>query len=81
MIQAKGRLLAAFALTGAAAFAAGSARVEGREIRVEFDGSMHSRLVAVGRGEERAIGDFGPSEFIRISGGGRPGFRAPKPEA
>jgi alpha-galactosidase len=49
-------------------FAAEGARVDGKNIRIEFDGNMHSRVVAVLAGQERVIGDFTPSEYIRISG-------------
>jgi len=51
-----------------AGFAAGGARVDGQNIRIEFDSEMHSRVVAVWGGQERVIGDFTPSDFIRISG-------------
>ncbi|PYT23235.1 MAG: hypothetical protein DMG57_32690 [Acidobacteria bacterium] len=37
-------------------------------IRIEFDGSMHSRVVASLAGRERVMGDLTPSEIIRISG-------------
>ena len=53
---------------GAPGFAAEPARVEGKNIRVEFDDTMHSRVVASLGGQERVVGDFAPSEFIRISG-------------
>ena len=53
---------------GAPGFAAEGERVDGQNIRLEFDGNMHSRVVAVLAGQERVIGDFTPSEFIRISG-------------
>jgi alpha-galactosidase len=49
-------------------FAAEGARVDGQNIRIEFDGHMHSRVVAMLAGQERVIGDFTPSEFIRVSG-------------
>jgi alpha-galactosidase len=54
-------------LMGAPGFAAEPARVEGKNIRLEFDGIMHSRVVASLGGQERVVGDFAPSEFIRIS--------------
>ena len=59
--------LVLIAWSGAPGFAEG-ARVDGKHIRIEFDGNMHSRVVAVLGGQERAIGDFSPSEFIRVSG-------------
>src|SRR6476620_3040946 len=55
-------------LMGAPGFAAEPARVEGKNIRVEFDDTMHSRVVASLGGQERVVGDYAPSEFIRISG-------------
>ena len=55
------------ALTSAPVFAADTARVDGQNIRIEFDGKMHSRVVAVLAGLESVIGDFSPSEFIRVS--------------
>ncbi|HZT32237.1 MAG TPA: glycoside hydrolase family 36 protein [Bryobacteraceae bacterium] len=67
MNRAKRLVLVCLALTGAG-FAAAATRVEGKSIRVEFDGSMHSRLVAILDGKERVMGDFTPSEFIRVSG-------------
>src|ERR1039457_1231242 len=56
------------AWAGAPGFAAEGARVDGQNIRIEFDGNMHSRVVAVRAGQESVIGDFTPSEFIRVSG-------------
>jgi alpha-galactosidase len=49
-----------------AAFADDRARVTGKSIQIEFDGSMHSRVVALFAGQERVICDFTPSEFVRI---------------
>ena len=60
--------LVAIAWAGAPGFAAEGARVDGNNIRIEFDGHMHSRVVAVLAGQEHVIGDFAPSEFIRVSG-------------
>src|SRR5689334_7182159 len=59
--------LVAFGL-GGSAFAATGLRVAGRNIRIEFDGALHSRVVALIDGQERILGDFTPSEFLRISG-------------
>jgi len=56
------------ACLGAAGLAAQNVRVDGRNIRIEFDRQMHSRVVALFAGRERVIGDFTPSEFIRVSG-------------
>jgi alpha-galactosidase len=61
-------IIAFLALMGVPAFAADVARVEGKNIRIEFDSAMHSRVVAVLRGPERVVGDFMPSESIRVSG-------------
>ncbi len=49
-------------------FAATGVRVNGRNIRIEFDGDLHSRVVALVDGHARILGDFTPSEFLRISG-------------
>jgi len=56
------------ALMGVPAFAAEAARVAGKNIHIEFDGVMHSRVVATLDGRERVVGDFASSESIRISG-------------
>jgi alpha-galactosidase len=61
-------LIVLLVLMGAPDFAAEPVRVEGKNIRVEFDDTMHSRVVATLGGQERVAGDFAPSEFIRISG-------------
>src|SRR5580700_4112342 len=60
--------LVLIAWAGAPGFAAEGARVDGKNIRIEFDGNMHSRVVALLAGQERVIGDFTSSEFIRVSG-------------
>ena len=60
--------LVLIAWAGAPGFAAEGARVDGRNIRIDFDGDMHSRVVAVLAGQQRVIGDFTPSESIRVSG-------------
>jgi hypothetical protein len=61
-------IIAVLALMSYPAFAAEVARVAGKNIRIEFDGAMHSRVVATIEGHERVVGDFAPSESIRISG-------------
>src|ERR1022692_55281 len=70
MRTANGTLLqlVVIAWAGAPGFAAEGARVDGKNIRIEFDSNMHSRVVALLAGQERVIGDFTPSEFIRVSG-------------
>ncbi len=60
--------LAVLALVGAPGYAAQGARVAGKNIRIEFDSAMHSRVIATLGGRERVIGDFTPSEFLRVSG-------------
>ena len=65
------RLLSRFVLLGliiAPAFAADGARVTGKNIRIEFDKNMHSRVVALFDGREITVGDFSPSESIRVAG-------------
>ncbi len=44
------------------------AKVEGRNIRIEFDTSLHSRVVAKLAGKEITIGAFNPSETITAGG-------------
>jgi alpha-galactosidase len=60
----------AAALLGLAAqaFAAGPVRIEGKNIRVEFDSAMRTRIVAIIGGRERSVGNFTPSESILVSG-------------
>ena len=60
--------LAALILMGWPAYAADSLRVDGGNIRIEFDSSMHSRVVALLGEHEIPIGDFTASEFIRTAG-------------
>ena len=43
-------------------------RVEGPNIRLEFNSSLHSRVLARFDGKEIALGEFGPSESITIGG-------------
>lgn len=44
------------------------AKVEARNIRIEFDSSLHSRVTARFSRGEIVLGDFGPSESIIIDG-------------
>ncbi|HUO28560.1 MAG TPA: glycoside hydrolase family 36 protein [Bryobacteraceae bacterium] len=60
--------IAATAWAAAGAFAGEGARVEGKSIRIDFDGNMHSRVVAALAGHAHVIGDFTPSEVIVVSG-------------
>ena len=54
-------------MVGAPLFAQ-SVRVSGKNIRIEFDSRMHSRVVAQFAAQERVMGDFDASEFLRVSG-------------
>ncbi len=62
-------MIAALTLMGTPGFAAEAALVQGKNIRIEFDGAMHSRVVALLGRQERIVGEFTPSESIRVSGG------------
>ncbi|HTQ57388.1 MAG TPA: glycoside hydrolase family 36 protein [Bryobacteraceae bacterium] len=73
-IESRVLRLLAVACWSVTACAAGSARVEGKNIRIEFDGEMRSRVVALLGGQEHAIGDFAPAEFIAVSGRDVTGF-------
>ena len=42
--------------------------VDGRNIRIEFNNSLHSRVVAKLGGEEKVIGPYTPSERITVGG-------------
>lgn len=44
------------------------AAIEGRQIRVEFNSSLHSRVVARLGGGEIALGPFAPTETIAVAG-------------
>ena len=43
-------------------------RVDGKNLRIEFDQSLHSRVVATLGGQQIPIGPFVPSESIRVGG-------------
>ncbi|HLN00042.1 MAG TPA: glycoside hydrolase family 36 protein [Bryobacteraceae bacterium] len=45
-----------------------SGEIDGKNFRIEFDKSMHSRVVAKFAGNEIPIGDFAPSEFLIVNG-------------
>ena len=68
MNQTPAQMIVALALMATQGFGAGPVRVEGKSIRVEFNAAMHSRVVAVLGAQERVIGEFAPSETIRVSG-------------
>jgi alpha-galactosidase len=55
-------------LVSSAAAAALPASVDGKNIRIEFDAAMHSRVIAKFDGKEIPIGDFAPSEFLTVDG-------------
>jgi alpha-galactosidase len=59
-------------------FAQEAVRVEGKNIRIEFDREMHSRVVANFGGGEKVIGDFSPSEYIRVAGADVTDFANPR---
>jgi alpha-galactosidase len=44
------------------------ARVEGKEILIEFDQDLHSRVIAKFDGQEIRLDGFSPSEFITVAG-------------
>ena len=44
------------------------AQADGKNIRIEFDEMLHSRVVAKFEGRETAIGDFAPSESVTVAG-------------
>jgi alpha-galactosidase len=48
--------------------AADLVKVEGRNIRLEFDGRMHSRVTAKFNGKDTVLGPFTPSEAITVDG-------------
>ncbi|MFN7996639.1 MAG: glycoside hydrolase family 36 protein [Bryobacteraceae bacterium] len=60
--------LVLFICLGIPAFGAAGAHVNGKNIRIEFDNGMRSRVVALFDGKEHVLGDFTPSEFIRVAG-------------
>jgi alpha-galactosidase len=62
-------LSAVFAsLVASSASASEGAMIAGKNIRIEFDGKMHSRVVALLGREERVVGDFSASESVRVAG-------------
>jgi alpha-galactosidase len=44
------------------------AQADGKNIRIEFNEMLHSRVVAKFEGRETAIGDFAPSESVTVAG-------------
>ena len=45
-----------------------AASVKGKDIRIDFEKNMHSRVVALLGGHDRIVGGFSPSETIRVGG-------------
>jgi alpha-galactosidase len=68
MIQRLLFLIGATAATSQLGIAQEAVRVEGKNIRIEFDRAMHSRVVAKFGDGEHVIGDFTPSQAIQVSG-------------
>ncbi len=48
--------------------AAGDVRIDGDRIAIEFNQSLHSRVTAKFEGKEIPLGDFSPSESLKVSG-------------
>jgi hypothetical protein len=48
--------------------ASSTMKIEAKNIRVEFNASMHSRITARFDGKEIVLGEFGPSESITAGG-------------
>ncbi len=71
-VPVEGRLvLALLVITGASAplqAPTSLVRVEGRQIIVEFDRHLHSRVIARIGESPVLLGDFAPSEYLRASG-------------
>lgn len=55
-------------LTGCAGPPPSQVTVDGQNIRIEFDKSLHSRVVAKFDGQEAALGALSPSEYIVVDG-------------
>ncbi len=43
-------------------------QIEGKNICIEFNGQLHSRVIAKFDDQENALGDFSASEFVTIAG-------------
>src|SRR5580698_1952547 len=53
---------------GNAMYAADIVKVEGGNIRVEFDANLHSRVTALFGGKETVLGPFTASETVTVDG-------------
>jgi len=78
MIQRYLLLIGAMAVTATLGTAQEVVRVEGKNIRIDFDRAMHSRVVAKFDGGEKIIGEFTPSEYIRVAGADVTDFANPR---
>src|SRR5690242_10145646 len=64
------RLVIASFSTAVFAYAAESAAsIENKNIRVEYNNGLHSRIVAVFEGKAIPLGEFQPSEWVTLAGG------------
>ena len=55
--------------------------IESKNIRVEFDSLLHSRIVAIFDGKATPLGDFGPSEFVTAADLADAGLHAQRAQA
>ena len=60
--------LAVWLASWSGASASQRAQADGRNIRIEFNEKLHSRVVAEFEGKEIAIGGFAPSESLTVAG-------------
>ena len=60
--------LAVWLASGSSPSASQRAQADGKNIRIEFNEMLHSRVVAKFEGRETAIGDFAPSESVTVAG-------------
>ena len=61
-------VLAVWLVSAASPSRSRRARVDGRNIRIEFNSDLQSRVVAKFGGREIALGDFSPSETVTVGG-------------
>src|SRR5579872_570927 len=67
-MKARPTILFLLAVIPALRSAPSASRVDGKNLRIEFDRLLHSRVVATLSRSETAIGPFVPSESIRVAG-------------
>ncbi len=53
----------------------GGASIDGAGLRLEFDGAMRSRVVALAPGSAAPLGPWSESEYLLVAGGRRGGFQ------